>query len=109
MHIRHLLLGASLLVAVPALAAAPKVGNWGYDAASMDKAVKPGDDFFDYVNGAWAKRTHIAADRTFVGIDSVLNDQIDRDVRAIVEDTAKNPGGYGRIGQQVGDFYGSWM
>ena len=75
----------------------------------MDSSVKPGDDFFDYVNGAWAKRTEIAPDRTFVGIDSVLNDQIDKDVRAIVEDTAKNPAGYGRIGQQVGDFYGSWM
>src|SRR5436190_14856927 len=109
MHIRHLLLGASLLVAVPALAAAPKVGDWGYDAASMDKAVKPGDDFFDYVNGAWAKRTDIAADRTFVGIDSVLNDQIDKDVRAVVEDMAKNSASSGKIGQQVGDFYASWM
>jgi predicted metalloendopeptidase len=50
----------------------------------MDRNVKPGDDFFAYVNGAWAKRTEIAADRTFVGIDSILNDQLDRDVRAIV-------------------------
>ena len=56
----------------------------------MIQRVKPGDDFFGYVNGAWAKRTEIAPDRTFVGIDSVLNDQIDKDVRAIVEDMAKN-------------------
>jgi predicted metalloendopeptidase len=66
-------------------------GTWGYDRRRWTAAVKPGDDFFDYVNGAWAKRTEIAADRTFVGIDSVLNDQIDKDVRAIVEDMAKNP------------------
>ena len=89
MNFRHLLMASSLLVAAPALAAAPKFGDWGYDAAAMDSAVKPGDDFFDFVNGAWAKRTEIAADRTFVGIDSVLNDQIDKDVRAIVEDMAK--------------------
>ena len=99
MHIRHLLLGVSLLAAVPALAAAPRFGDWGYDAASMDNAVKPGDDFFDYVNGGWAKRTDIAADRTFVGIDSVLNDQIDKDVRAVVEDMAKNSASSGKIGQ----------
>ena len=37
-------------------------------------------------------------DRTFAGIDSVLNDQIERDVRAIVEDMAKNPAANGRIG-----------
>jgi endothelin-converting enzyme/putative endopeptidase len=66
--------------------------------------VKPGDDFFAYVNGSWFKRTEIAPDRTFVGIDSVLNDQIDKDVRAVVEDMAKNPAQSGRIGQQVGIF-----
>ena len=68
-----------------AMAAAPKFGSWGYDATAMDSGVKPGDDFFDYVNGAWFKRTDIAADRTFAGIDSVLNDQIEKDVRVIVD------------------------
>jgi endothelin-converting enzyme/putative endopeptidase len=87
----------------------PTFGTWGYDAASMDTGTKPGDDFFDYVNGSWLKRTPIPADRTFAGIDSILNDRIDSDVRAIVEDMARNPAQSGRIGQQVGDFYASWM
>ena len=104
-----LLAAASALLMTPAFAAAPTYGPWGVDLSAMDKAVKPGDDFFAYVNGAWAKRTEIAADRTFVGIDSVLNDQLDRDVRAIVEDMAKNPASSGQIGQQVGDYYASWM
>ena len=89
--------------------AAPRFGSWGYDSTAMDKSVKPGDDFFDFVNGAWAKRTEIAADRTFVGIDSVLNDQIERDVRAIVEEMAKNPAASGAAGRQVGDYYASFM
>ncbi len=106
-----LLAAVSALTIAPASATGgkPSVVPWGVDLSAMDSSVKPGDDFFDYVNGAWARRTEIAPDRTFVGIDSVLNDQIDKDVRAIVEDTARNPAGYGRIGQQVGDFYGSWM
>jgi putative endopeptidase len=104
-----LLAAASALVMTPAFAATPTYGPWGVDLSAMDKAVKPGDDFFAYVNGAWAKRTEIAPDRTFVGIDSVLNDQLDRDVRAIVEDMAKNSASSGQIGQQVGDFYASWM
>ncbi len=105
------LVTASLLAMVPmsADAAKPRFGSWGYDATAMDGAVKPGDDFFDYVNGAWAKRTEIAPDRTFAGIDSVLNDQIERDVRAIVEDSAKNPDANGRLGRQIGDLYASWM
>ena len=87
-----LLTAASCLAIIAAhrrATASRHFGTWGVDLTAMDRAVKPGDDFFDYVNGAWAKRTEIAADRTFVGIDSVLNDQIDRDVRAIVEDMAK--------------------
>jgi len=105
------LAAASLLATAPAGsgAAKPVYGAWGYDATAMDRAVKPGDDFFDYVNGTWAKRTPIAADRTFVGIDSVLNDQIEKDVRAVIEDQAKDPSGNGRLGQQIGDLYASWM
>ena len=102
--------GAALAIASPA-ASAPKpvYGDWGYNASAMDSSVKPGDDFFDYVNGSWAKKAEIAPDRTFVGIDSVLNDQIDKDVRAVIEDAAKNPAQFGQIGQQIGDFYASWM
>jgi endothelin-converting enzyme/putative endopeptidase len=110
MRFRNLLLVSALLAAAPALAfAAPKVGDWGYDASAMDRGVKPGDDFFAYVNGSWLKRTEIAPDRTFAGIDSILNDQIDKDVRDIIQDAAKNPAASGKIGQQVGDFYASWM
>ena len=105
------LAGASLLAVAPAPASAAKpiYGSWGYDASAMDAAIKPGDDFFGYVNGAWFKRTDIAPDRTFAGIDSVLNDQIERDVRTIVEDMAKDPSGNGKLGQQIGELYSSWM
>ena len=97
-------------IATAALAqTAPKFGSWGYDQSAMDRSVKPGDDFFDFVNGSWAKRTEIAADRTFVGIDSVLNDQIERDVRAIVEDMASKPSAPGTSERQVGDYYASYM
>src|SRR4051812_29122543 len=112
MKIKVLALAAASLMAIARAAigaAKPVYGSWGYDATAMDPSVKPGDDFFGYVNGAWAKRTEIAPDRTYVGIDSVLNDQIDKDVRDVVEDMAKNPAEAGRIGQQVGDFYASWM
>src|SRR3982750_1960170 len=112
MLLRRILLvaGATLAIASPAVSAdKPVVGDWGYDPSAMDSSVRPGDDFFAYVNGAWDKRTEIASDRTFAGIDSVLNDQIEKDVRAIVEDMARDPGTNGRLGQQIGDLYASWM
>ena len=103
---------ASLMaLAIPASAQTPKpvYGDWGYNSAAMNSSVKPGDDFFAYVNGSWFNKAEIAPDRTFVGIDSVLNDQIDKDVRDIIESAAKDPASNGRIGQQIGDFYASWM
>ena len=113
MQFKTLSLAAASLIALGTMGSAqpgkPTFGTWGYNAASMDTGTKPGDDFFDYVNGSWLKRTPIPADRTFAGIDSILNDRIDSDVRAIVEDMARNPAQSGRIGQQVGDFYASWM
>ncbi|MBA3667419.1 MAG: M13 family metallopeptidase [Sphingomonas sp.] len=102
-------LALALATAAPGQSAEPAYGSWGIDPAAMDGAVNPGDDFFAYVNGAWSKRTEIAADRTFVGIDSVLNDQIEKDVRSIIEDQAHNPAANGLSGQQVGDFYASFM
>jgi endothelin-converting enzyme/putative endopeptidase len=112
MKIKVLALATASLVAFAPVsigAAKPVYGDWGYNASAMDSSVKPGDDFFDYVNGSWYKRTPIAADRTFVGIDSVLNDQIDRDVRDIIEGAAKDSSQSGGIDQQIGDFYASWM
>ena len=39
----------------------------------------------------------------------LLVDEAERQVRAIVEDLARDPAKSGKIGQQVGDFYASWM
>ena len=109
MRLRHVLLVSVILAAGPALAEAPKFTPWGVDLTATDATMKPGDDFWAYVNGGWDKRTQIASDRTFVGIDSVLNDQIDKDVRSIIEAKAADPQGSGQLGQQIGDLYASWM
>jgi endothelin-converting enzyme/putative endopeptidase len=101
---------ASLLAAVSASAqpTKPVYGDWGYDAAAMDKSVKPGDDFWAYVNGTWDKNTQIAADRASAGPFVTLSDEAEKDVRQIVETLAADPN-RDRLGQQVGDFYASFM
>ncbi len=42
-------------------------GTWGVDLSSMDKTVKPGDNFFSYVNGTWYKSAVIPPDRASTG------------------------------------------
>ena len=105
---------ASLAFAAPlgaqttAAPAKPVYGSWGYNPAFMDSALKPGDDFWAYVNGGWDKTTPIPADRSGAGVGYVVSDQAEAQVRSIVEDMAKNASGAG-IAQQVGDYYASWM
>jgi len=99
-----------LAVSVPvaANAAKPTYGDWGYDPSAMDSSVKPGDDFWAYVNGTWDKKTAIAADRASAGPFVTLSDGAERDVRQIVEQLA---GEQNRdlLSQQIGDYYSSYM
>src|SRR5690348_9904373 len=102
---------ASLMaVAVPAAAqpSKPVYGDWGYNASAMDKSVKPGDDFWAYVNGNWDKSTQIAADRASAGPFVTLSDQAEKDVRSIVEELGNDPN-RDHLGQQIGDYYSSFM
>ncbi|HKC04126.1 MAG TPA: M13 family metallopeptidase [Sphingomicrobium sp.] len=41
--------------------------NIGIDLAWMDKAVVPGDDFYNYADGTWMRTTEIPADRSSIG------------------------------------------
>jgi endothelin-converting enzyme/putative endopeptidase len=94
--IGRLALGAAALaIAIPAVAkiaaTAPRYGAFGIDLTTQDKAVKPGDDFWTYANGAWAKRTEIPADKGSVGYGNILSDEAEVNVRKILDDMAANP------------------
>ena len=112
MRFKMLTLATASLLAVAAApavnAAKPVYGDWGYDPAAMDSSVKPGDDFWTFVNGTWDKKTKIAADRASAGPFVTLSDAAERDVRQIVEQLAADPN-RDHLGQQVGDFYSSFV
>jgi putative endopeptidase len=48
------------------------VGSFGVDLAAMDTSVKPGDDFYRYVNGKWLDSFKIPADRAAYGTGTVV-------------------------------------
>ncbi|MEY3986169.1 MAG: hypothetical protein RLZ59_1614 [Pseudomonadota bacterium] len=102
---------ANPALAQPAAAAAskPQLGAWGVDVQGMDLSVKPGDDFYKFVNGQWDAKTEIPADRSSWGGFAVLRDLSDQRTRAIIEDSAKQNAPAGTVAQKVGDFYASFM
>lgn len=96
-------------VATAPAASAPKYGTFGFDVSGMDRAVAPGDNFFDYANGGWVKRTEIPADRGSYNTFGVLADLASERTRAIIEDQAKADAPAGSNARKIGDYYASFM
>jgi len=81
----------------------PQYGTFGFDTAGMDSSVVPGDNFYQYANGTWAKNTPIPADKSNYGMFTVLDDLSRDRTRQIIEDQAKDPN------SRIGATYASFM
>ena len=81
----------------------------GITLANMDNNVRPGDDFFSYVNGAWIARTEIPVDKGRYGAFDVLRDGSQDAVKKIIEESASGDFAKGTDEQKVGDLYRSFL
>ena len=109
MRFRHLMLATALTAAAPALAfaAGPRYGTWGVATEDMDTKVKPGDGFFEFAEGTWLKKHPIPADKTGAGYNYELPDEIEQQVKQMVEDVTAKP--TSPIAAKIGDAYAAWM
>jgi len=92
-------------VTLPAQAAA----EHGISVSHMDRAVNPGDDFYQYANGDWLKKTELPADRGSIGVFSVLDDAASKQTADIIEEAAKSHAKPGSNAQKIADLYNSYM
>src|SRR3954468_8372700 len=91
-----LLRGAALGVAVTAAAAVSlgaQVKQLGVDTAGFDRSVRPQDDFYQFVNGNWARTNQIPADRSSFGAFVTLTDRSEAAVHQILDEAvaARSP------------------
>jgi putative endopeptidase len=84
------------------------IGAWGVDLAARDMTIKPGDDFFRHVNGAWMAANQIPPDRVTWGTNDILADKAERDVREIIQAAARSGGAPGSNAQKISDFYNAF-
>ncbi|MBO9697917.1 MAG: M13 family peptidase [Sphingopyxis sp.] len=109
-------LGALMLAAVPAAAqekaatapaagsaAKPEIGDFGFDLTGMDKSVQPGDDFYAFANGTWAKNTVIPADKSNYGMFTALADLSQKRTQEILEAAKADPN------SMIGRAYASYL
>ena len=79
----------------------------GIDTTSFDRAVRPQDDFFRFVNGTWLANTEIPADASSWGSFNELNEKSRTALHQILEDAAKAPAGTEKA--KLGAIYASYM
>lgn len=113
--LRHRLLALALAAASTgaAWAAAPTAvpaAKPDVVADHIDTSVKPGDDFFDFANGAWLKAHPIPPEESQWGIGQVVQDELYAKLRKISEDAAADKNAKpGSDEQKVGDFWTTAM
>lgn len=117
MKIANLLLG-SVAVGTIALASCNNTGSETaaksdfkfIDRANMDTTVSPGENFFQYANGAWLKTAKIPGDRSRWGSFDQLGENTLNDLHTLLDDAAKNKdAAAGSKERMAGDFYTSGM
>lgn len=97
----------ALLTAAPAaFAQAQMAAKSGVDLTSIEKSIKPGDDFWTYANDKWVKAHPIPADRSSYGITAVMVEEANKRTVDLIQDAAKGGAGDGK---KVGDYYASYM
>ncbi|HYI33085.1 MAG TPA: peptidase M13, partial [Glaciibacter sp.] len=79
----------------------------GIHLDELDPAVRPQDDLYRHVNGAWIERTEIPEDKSRWGSFYLLAEEAEKAVRGIVEEAqTAEPGTEQR---KFGDLYASFM
>ena len=104
---RRVMVYAALLVLFAAHAQSPL--KHGIDVAAMDQSVKPGDNFFEYSNGAWVKSTEIPPDRGALSVFALLDQESNKHTSSLIEEAAKSNAAPGSGERKIADLYHSYM
>ena len=77
----------------------------GIDLANFDTSLRPGQDFYEYVNGNWIKRNPIPPEYSRWGAFPKLRDDNLAALRQIVEELTSRTGGLDEDRRKIRDFY----
>lgn len=75
----------------------------------IDSTLRPGNDFFKYVNGKWYDSVAIPASQSGVGAYMFMNFPQRMRLQGILDSISKRKNPSGSVAEKVGDFYASGM
>ncbi|SEB42439.1 M13 family metallopeptidase [Microbacterium hydrocarbonoxydans] len=79
----------------------------GLETSEFSSDIRPQDDLYRHVNGAWLARTEIPGDKARWGSFHLLAEQAEKDVRAIIEESQDAEPG--TLARKIGDLSASFM
>jgi putative endopeptidase len=79
------------------------------DIQGIDSSIKPGNNFFNYVNRSWYDSAQIPPSQSGVGAYMFMNYPQRLRLQGILDSVSKASNPAGSIEQKLGDFYGSGM
>jgi putative endopeptidase len=100
---------AALILAIACNAPDQSSASKFLDTSAMDSSVKPGDNFYLFVNGRWLKNAVIPSTESGIGVFNDLYNRTQDNLRALLDSVSKASNPPGSIEQKVGDFYASGM
>ncbi len=101
---------ANALLFSAAVAAAPLYPPAGLDTTAADTTTRPGDDFFQYSNGAWLERTTIPSDKPFYTEAQRIRDVTEARLHDIIDAAAAGATHQpATLEGKVGAFYKAFM
>lgn len=81
----------------------------GIVVSNIDRSVKPGDNFYEFTNGDWIKRTKIPPDRAGVDVFTKLADLSNQRTANLIQEISKSNPPAGSDLRKVADLYNSYM
>lgn len=91
------------------MAAAPLAGQAqngvGIKAENMDKAIRPGDDFYKFANGGWQKNNPLPKAYSRFGSFDQLQENNNKRINSILSELQKKKYAKGTTEQKLSDFY----
>jgi len=77
---------------------------------NMDVSIKPGEDFYRYVNGAWIDKLTIPDDKSRYSVFDILREERDENVRTLLREVSQiTDVEKGSITQKIRHFYATGM
>ena len=110
LRITALVLALCVLLSFPGVAQqTAEQSTHGIQVQNIDRSAKPGDDFYQYANGEYLKRTEIPPDRAAVGVFNKLADLANKRTADLIEEIAKSNPAAGSETRKIADLFNSYM